>query len=40
MLRTLLVSALVFTVLYVGLVSLRYGLALVEEAVEEAGDGG
>lgn len=40
MLRTLLVSAVVFTVLYFGLVSLRYGLALVEEAVEEARDGG
>jgi heme exporter protein C len=40
MLRTLFVSALVFTVLYVGLVSLRYGLAMVEEAAEEAGDAG
>ena len=40
MLRTLLVSAAVFTVLYVGLVSLRYGLALVDEAAEEARDGG
>ncbi|MGH7511343.1 MAG: cytochrome c biogenesis protein CcsA [Gemmatimonadales bacterium] len=40
MLRTLLVSTLVFTVLYVGLVSLRYGLALLEEAAEEAGDAG
>ena len=40
MLRTLLVSAVVFTVLYFGLVSLRYGLALVEEAVDEARDGG
>jgi heme exporter protein C len=39
MLRTLLVSTVVFTVLYVGLVSVRYGLALVEEAAEEAGDG-
>jgi heme exporter protein C len=38
MLRTLLVSMLVFTVLYVGLVSLRYGLAMMEEAAEEAGD--
>jgi len=40
MLRTLFVSAVVFTVLYVGLVSLRYGLALVEESAEETGDGG
>jgi heme exporter protein C len=40
MLRTLLVSALVFTLLYVGLVSLRYGLALMDEAAEEAGDAG
>ena len=39
MLRTLLVSTLVFTVLYVGLVSVRYGLALVEEAAEEVDDG-
>ncbi len=38
MLRTLLVSALVFTLLYVGLVTLRYGLTLAEEAREEAGD--
>jgi heme exporter protein C len=40
MLRTLLISFVVFTVLYVGLVSMRYGLALVEEAAEEARDGG
>ncbi len=40
MLRTLLVSMLVFTTLYVGLVSLRYGLALLDEAAEEARDGG
>ena len=40
MLRTLLVSTVVFTVLYVGLVSVRYGLALMEEAAEEARDGG
>ncbi len=31
MLRTLLISALVFLVLYVGLVMMRYGLALAEE---------
>jgi heme exporter protein C len=40
MLRTLLVSFVVFTTLYVGLVSLRYGLSLVQEAAEEARDGG
>ncbi len=38
MLRTLLVSTLVFTLLYVGLVTMRYGLALAEEEREEAGD--
>jgi heme exporter protein C len=36
MLRTLLVSMLVFTVLYIGLVTVRYGLALAEEARESA----
>ena len=36
MLRTLLVSTAVFTLLYVGLVTLRYGLALAEEAREAA----
>jgi heme exporter protein C len=36
MLRTLLVSMLVFTVLYIGLVTVRYGLALAEEAREAA----
>ncbi len=40
MLRTLLISFVVFTTLYVGLVSLRYGLSLVQEAAEEARDGG
>src|SRR4029453_13057725 len=34
MLRTLLVSALVFLVLYIGLVMIRYGLALAEEETE------
>ncbi len=34
MLRTLLVSALVFVLLYVGLVTVRYGLALAEEERE------
>lgn len=34
MLRTLLVSALVFLVLYIGLVTMRYGLALAEEQRE------
>ena len=38
MLTTLLVSTLVFTVLYVGLVTARYGLVLAEEAREEARD--
>jgi heme exporter protein C len=38
MLRTLLVSTAVFTLLYVGLVTLRYGLALAEDARDEAGD--
>jgi heme exporter protein C len=38
MLRTLLISMLVFTGLYVGLVTLRYGLGLAEEAREEAAD--
>jgi heme exporter protein C len=34
MFRTLMLSLLVFTVLYVGLVTVRYGLALVEEERE------
>jgi heme exporter protein C len=38
MLRTLLISMLVFTALYVGLVTLRYGLGLAEELREEAAD--
>jgi heme exporter protein C len=38
MLRTLLISTLVFTVLYVGLVTLRYGLAVAEEARDEVAD--
>ncbi len=38
MLRTLLISMLVFTLLYLGLVTLRYGLALAEEARDEAAD--
>ena len=38
MLRTLLISTAVFTLLYVGLVTLRYGLGLAEDAREEAGD--
>jgi heme exporter protein C len=36
MLRTLLISTLVFTLLYVGFVTARYGLALAEEAREDA----
>jgi heme exporter protein C len=39
MLRTLLISFGVFTLLYVGLVTLRYGLAMMEEAAEEGRDG-
>jgi heme exporter protein C len=38
MLRTLLISTVVFTLLYAGLVSVRYGLALIEEAREESAD--
>jgi len=38
MLRTLLISMLVFTLLYIGLVTLRYGLALAEDARDEAAD--
>jgi heme exporter protein C len=37
MLRTLLVSTVVFTLMYLGFVTTRYGLALAEEAQEEAG---
>ena len=40
MLRTLLISMAVFTLLYVGFVTVRYGLALAEEAREEARDAG
>ena len=40
MLRTLLVSTAVFTVLYVGLVTLRYGLGAAEDARDEATDVG
>ena len=39
MLRTLLVSVAVFTVLYVGLVTLRYALGMAEDARDEAPDG-
>jgi hypothetical protein len=38
MLTTLLVSTLVFTVLYIGLVTARYGVALADELREEARD--
>jgi heme exporter protein C len=38
MLRTLLISTLVFTLLYIGLVTLRYGLGLAEDARDEAAD--
>jgi heme exporter protein C len=37
MLRTLLISTAVFTILYVGFVTARYGLALAEEQREAAG---
>jgi heme exporter protein C len=40
MLRTLLISMAVFTLLYIGFVAARYGLALAEEAREEARDAG
>ncbi|HET6343799.1 MAG TPA: cytochrome c biogenesis protein CcsA [Myxococcota bacterium] len=38
MLRTLLISTLVFTLLYIGLVTLRYGISLAEDARDEAAD--
>jgi heme exporter protein C len=38
MLRTLLLSVAVFTLLYIGLVTLRYGLALAEDSRDEALD--
>jgi heme exporter protein C len=38
MLRTLLISTLVFTLLYVGLVTARYGLALAQDLREEGMD--
>jgi heme exporter protein C len=38
MLQTLLLSTVVFTLLYLGLVTARYGLTLAEEAREEAYD--
>jgi heme exporter protein C len=38
MLRTLLISFTVFTVLYLGFVMTRYGLMLAEELQEEARD--
>jgi len=38
MLRTLLISVLVFTLLYIGLVTIRYGLALAEEEREGRSD--
>jgi heme exporter protein C len=40
MLRTLLVSMAVFTLLYMGLVTLRYGLGMAEDARDEATDAG
>ena len=38
MLRTLLISVAVFTLLYIGLVTTRYGIALAEEVREESAD--
>ncbi|MDQ3137101.1 MAG: cytochrome c biogenesis protein CcsA [Gemmatimonadota bacterium] len=40
MLRTLLIATVVFTVLYVGLVTLRYGLGQLEDVRDEAADAG
>jgi heme exporter protein C len=40
MLRTLLLSTVVFTLLYLGFVTARYGLALAQEAREQAYDAG
>jgi heme exporter protein C len=40
MLQTLLISTGVFTLLYLGFVTTRYGLALAEEARMETGDAG
>ena len=40
MLRTLLISTAVFTLLYLGLVTLRYGLGMAEDARDEAADAG
>ena len=40
MLRTLLISFAVFTVLYLGFVMTRYGLALAEELQEETRNAG
>jgi len=40
MLRTLLISTAVFTLLYVGLVTLRYGLGMAQDARDEASDAG
>jgi hypothetical protein len=40
MLRTLLISFAVFTVLYLGFVMTRYGLTLAEELQEGALDAG
>jgi heme exporter protein C len=40
MLRTLLVSMAVFTLLYIGLVTVRYGLGMAEDARDEATDAG
>jgi heme exporter protein C len=38
MLRTLLISTLVFTLLYLGLVTTRYGIALADDSLNEPAD--
>jgi len=40
MLRTLFISLSIFTVLYVGFVMARYGVALAEEVLEDSRDAG
>jgi heme exporter protein C len=38
MLRTLLISMLVFTLLYVGFVTTRYGIALADDSIDRTRD--
>jgi heme exporter protein C len=40
MLRTLLISMLVFTLLYVGFVTTRYGIALADDSIDRTRDAG